>query len=65
MRNGAYLTAAANVAAIEAAIGWTPQGDAPGTTYSIAAGAGGAYQVTATSADGVVVCLQLPDGTRC
>lgn len=64
LRTGAYLTVAANVAAIEAAIDWSPEGDVPGTTYSIAAGPGGSYQVTAV-ADGLTVCLQLPDGTRC
>ncbi len=65
LRTGAYLTAAADAAAIGAAIGWFPQGDEPGTTYSIAAGAGTSYQVTATSPAGTVVCLILPQGTRC
>ena len=64
LRTGAYLTVAADAAAIEAAIGWAAQGDAPGTTYVIAAGAGTSYEVTATS-DGVSVCLLLPEGTRC
>jgi Tfp pilus assembly protein PilE len=64
LRTGAYLTAAADAAVIEAAIGWVPQGDAPGTTYAIAAGPGGSYEVTATS-NGISVCLQLPDGVRC
>ena len=65
LRNGAYLTVAANAAAIEAAIDWQPEGDEPGTTYSIAAGPGGSYQVTATSPEGTSVCMQLPDGIRC
>lgn len=65
LRNGAYLTVAANAAAIEAAIDWRPEGDEPGTTYSIAAGPGGSYQVTATSPAGTSVCLRLPDGVRC
>lgn len=65
LRTGAYLTAAANAAAIEAAIDWEPEGDEPGTTYSIAAGAGGSYQVTAIAPDGTTVCLILPDGGRC
>jgi len=65
MRTGAYLTVAADAAAIEAGINWTPQGDEVGTTYSIAAGAGTSYQVTATSPEGTVVCLLLPEGTRC
>ena len=65
LRTGAYLTVAANAADIEAAIGWVPEGDEPGTTYSIAAGAGNTYEVTATAPDGTVVCLVLPDGVRC
>jgi prepilin-type N-terminal cleavage/methylation domain-containing protein len=65
LRTGAYLTNAADAAAIEAAIDWVPEGDAPGTTYSIAPGPGGSYQVTATSPAGTVVCLQLPDDVRC
>ena len=64
LRTGNYLTVAADEAAITAAIDWESEGDAPGTTYSIAAGPGGSYQVTAT-ADGVSVCLRLPDGVRC
>lgn len=65
LRTGAYLTNAANIAAIEAAIDWQPEGDQAGTTYSIAPGAGDTYQVTATAPDGTVVCLRLPDGVRC
>lgn len=65
MRTGAYLTVAADAAAITAGTDWEAQGDDPGTTYSIAAGAGNSYQVTATSPDGTVVCLRLPDGVRC
>ena len=65
LRQGTYLTVAADAAAIEAAIGWEPNGDEPGTTYVIAAGAGGSYEVTAASPDGTSVCLLLPEGTRC
>lgn len=65
LRTGAYLTNAANAAAIAAAIDWESEGDEPGTTYSIAPGPGGSYQVTATSPQGTVVCLRLPDGVRC
>ena len=64
MRTGAYLTTAANVAAITAAIDWTPQRN-DGTTYSIAAGANGSYQVTARDASGVQVCRRLPDNVAC
>lgn len=65
LRNGAYLTVAADAAAIEAAIDWVPEGDEPGTTYVIAAGPAGSYEVTATSPEGTSVCLRLPDGVRC
>jgi type IV pilus assembly protein PilE len=65
LRTGNYLTAAADAAAIEAAIGWAPEGDEPGTTYSIAAGPAGSYQVTATSPAGTTGCMRLPDGVRC
>ena len=65
LRTGAYLTVAANAAAIEGAIDWDAEGDEPGTTYAIAAGPGGSYEVTATSPEGTVVCMRLPDGVRC
>ncbi len=65
LRTGTYLTVAADQAAIEAAIDWVPEGDEPGTTYSIAAGPGGSYEVTATAPDGTTVCLRMPDGVRC
>ena len=65
LRTGAYLTVAADAAAIEAATDWAPEGDEPGTTYVIAAGPAGSYEVTATSPNGTSVCLRLPDGVRC
>ena len=64
LRNGNYLLVAADAAAIEAAIGWTPQSN-NGTTYSIADGGGGTYEVTATGPQGTVVCISFPDKTRC
>jgi len=64
LREGDYLTAAADVAAIEADIGWEPQDDGT-VSYSIAAGPGDSYQVTAVDAGGVTVCIQFPDNTRC
>jgi len=64
LRTGAYLDDAANVAAIEAAIGWEPQDDGT-TTYEIDAGPGGSYEVTATDASGVSVCMRYPEGIRC
>jgi type IV pilus assembly protein PilE len=65
LRTGAYLTNAADAAAIAAGLDWEADGDEPGTTYSIAPGPGGSYQVTATSPEGTSVCMQLPDGVRC
>ena len=64
LRTGAFLTTAANQAAITAAIGWQPQSN-DGTTYSIAAGPGNSYQVTATSSNGTVVCRRFPDKVPC
>jgi type IV pilus assembly protein PilE len=64
MRTGAYLTSAANLAAITAAIDWTPQRN-DGTTYVIAAGASGSYQVTARDTSGVQVCRRLPQNVAC
>jgi Tfp pilus assembly protein PilE len=64
LRTGSYLTVAADAAAIDAAIGWLPQDDV-GTTYSIAAGAGNTYEVTATDDVGTTVCLRLPPKVRC
>ncbi len=64
LRKGTYLLTAADKAAIEAAIGWEPQKD-DGTTYSIADGGGGTYQVTATDTGGTTVCMEFPDKTRC
>jgi prepilin-type N-terminal cleavage/methylation domain-containing protein len=64
LRTGAFLTTAANLAAITAAIGWQPQNN-DGTTYSVAAGPGGSYQVTATSPTGIVVCRRFPDKVAC
>jgi type IV pilus assembly protein PilE len=65
LRTGNYYVGPGNLAAITAAIDWQPDGDAPGTTYAIADGGGGTYEVTATGPDGTVVCLSLPDGVRC
>jgi len=64
LRTGDYLTVAADVAAIEAAIGWEPQNN-DGTTYSIAAGPGDSYEVTAIDEAGTTVCIRLPDNVRC
>ena len=64
LRQGAYMLVAANVAAITADIGWAPQVD-DGTTYAIADGGGGSYDVTATDATGAAVCMRFPEKNRC
>jgi type IV pilus assembly protein PilE len=64
LRTGAYLIAAVDTAAIEAAIGWRPQ-DEGGITYSITAGPAGSYEVTAVDSAGTTVCLRLPVRVRC
>jgi len=64
LRTGNYLVVAADIAAIEAAIGWAPQSD-DGTTYAITDPGGGSYDVTATGNDSVVVCMRMPEKTRC
>ena len=64
LRNGGYLTSAADNAAIEAGIGWAPQSD-DGTTYVITDAGGGSYDVTATAPDGTALCLRMPAKDRC
>ena len=64
LRNGGYLTSAADVAAIEAGIGWAPQNN-DGTAYAITDPGGGSYDVTATGPNGTVVCMRFPAKDRC
>ncbi|MCY4343970.1 MAG: prepilin-type N-terminal cleavage/methylation domain-containing protein [Gammaproteobacteria bacterium] len=64
LRRGAYLLEAASTTEITAAIGWRP-GASDQTTYRIADGGNGAYQVIATDADGTQVCLRMPERIRC
>jgi len=64
LRQGSYLLAAANVAAITADLGWAPQVN-DGTTYVITDGGGGSYDVTATDSNGTVVCIRFPEKNRC
>ncbi len=64
LRTGAYLLVAANVAAITAGTGWDPQDDGD-IDYSIAAGPGSSYNVTAVDGSGVTVCMQMPEKIRC
>jgi prepilin-type N-terminal cleavage/methylation domain-containing protein len=58
LRTGRYAT---DIAAVRA-LGWTPDGD--GITYAMT-GSPSAYQVTATDASGVSVCLAFPGKTAC
>lgn len=64
LRTGAYLLVAADIATIEAAIGWEPQQN-DGTTYAITDPGTGSYDVTATGDDGFVVCMRYPEKVRC
>ncbi len=64
LRNGNFLVAAANLAAITAGIGWQPQDDG-GVTYVITDPGGGSYNVTATDATGTTVCMTMPEKVRC
>ncbi len=64
LRNGNFLVAAANLAAITAGIGWQPQDDG-GVTYVITDPGGGSYDVTATDATGTTVCMTMPEKVRC
>ena len=64
LRNGSYAVNLADVAAIEAAIGWEPRAD-DDITYSIAAGDGTTYSVTATNASGMSLCRVYPADEPC
>lgn len=65
LRTGGYLLAAADLDAIEAAIGWRPQ-DADGQiTYVISSVGADSYDVTATDETGVSVCMRFPTKVRC
>jgi len=63
LRNGSYETSAGNLTAITAAIGWEPQ-TVDGTQYVLGS-SGAGYSVTATDSQGLVVCVNYPDKTRC
>ncbi|MEM7078416.1 MAG: prepilin-type N-terminal cleavage/methylation domain-containing protein [Pseudomonadota bacterium] len=63
LRTGAYAVGLADIAAIEAAIGWNPRSN-DGVLYAVAANGTG-YDVTATHPDGWNVCITFPDKTRC
>ncbi len=61
LRTGSYAAGSDAIADI----GWSPQRD-DGTTYAIASTDTDAYyEVTATGADGTVVCRRFPDNVGC
>lgn len=64
LRTGAYLQTAANTDAIAETIGWRPKSD-DGAAYSIVPGGVDSYRVTAVSAKGARVCMEMPARTRC
>ncbi len=64
LRNGAYANNLADIAAIDAAIGWQPRNN-DGITYSIANSDGTFYQVTAVDPDGLTVCVRFPERIAC
>ena len=64
LRTGSYLQTAANVDEIADTIGWRPKADS-GTVYSIAPGGDDSYRVTAVSAAGTRVCMEMPARRRC
>ena len=64
LRTGSYLQTAPDIAAISNTIGWRPKSD-DGANYGIAPGDDESYRVTAVSAEGTRVCLEMPARTRC
>ena len=64
LRTGAYLQTAADADAIAESIGWRPKSD-DGAVYSIAPSGDDSYRVSATSAEGTHVCMEMPARTRC
>ena len=64
LRNGVYAVNLADKAAIEAAIGWQPQGS-DAFTYSIATGDGSTYSLTGNDGDGHTACFVYPAKTVC
>ena len=64
LRTGGYLQTAVDIDAISETIGWRPKSD-DGAVYSIAPGDDDSYRVTAVSAEGARVCMEMPARTRC
>ena len=65
LRNGVYADDLADIAAINAAIGWDPRVD-DGITYSIDDGDETAfYDLTAVHPDGLTVCIRFPAKDAC
>ena len=64
LSNGAYAVDLNDIAAIDAAVGWSPQAD-DGITYSVADGDGTTYELTGVHPDGITVCITFPAKNRC
>lgn len=64
LRTGGYAVNLADIAAIDAAIGWDPQAD-DGVTYSVANTATTEYRVTAIGPSGLTLCRVYPANTPC
>ncbi len=64
LRNGFYAEPLADIAAMQAAIGWDPRVE-DGITYAIANSDGTFYQLTATHPDGWTVCVRFPEKEPC
>jgi len=64
LRTGRYANNLADLAAIEAAIGWRPRNQ-DGITYAVASGGGAFYDVTAVDPDGLTLCVRLPQRVDC
>ena len=64
LRNGQYAVGLGDIAAIDGAIGWNPRAD-DDITYSIAAGDGSVYRVSAVHPSGSTLCMQYPDNIPC
>ena len=64
LRTGGYAINLANIAAIDAAIGWNPQ-STDNITYSIADNAVTFYEVTAVHPSGFTMCRRYPQNIIC
>lgn len=64
MRNGEYANDLADIDAIDDEIGWRPKTE-DNVTYSIAAGDGTTYDVTAVHPGGLEICITFPGRDLC